>query len=128
MFIKTTFLRSGSSAALISLLLFLTGCASAPPKETISQAETAIQNADRAGASQYEPQLISSARTKLDRAHKHMHEDENDEARRLAEEALAEAVLANAKAEAAKQAKQANDMKKAIEALKQETSRESESQ
>jgi hypothetical protein len=128
MFTANTFLRSGSSAALISLLLFLTGCASAPPKETISKADAAIQDADRAGAAQYEPQLLSSARTKLDRANKDMANEENDEARRMAEEALAEAILANAKAEAAKQAKQANDMKKAIEALKQETSRESESQ
>ncbi|MDD5411510.1 MAG: DUF4398 domain-containing protein [Methylobacter sp.] len=128
MFTANTFLRSGSSAALISLFLFLTGCASAPPKETISEADAAIQDADRAGAAQYEPQLLSSARTKLDRANKDMADEENVEARRMAEEALAEAILANAKAEAAKQAKQTNDMKKAIEALKQETSRESEGQ
>lgn len=123
MFTANIFLRSGSSAILTSLLLFLTGCASEPPKETLSQAEIAIQNAERAGASQYEPQLLSSARTKLRRANKNIAEEEHDEARRMAEEAFAEAVLANAKAEAAKQAKQADEMKKAIEALKQETSR-----
>ncbi|MDD4905737.1 MAG: DUF4398 domain-containing protein, partial [Methylobacter tundripaludum] len=82
----------------------------------------------RAGASQYEPQLLSSARTKLSRANKEMADEENDEARRMAEEAFSEAVLANAKAEAAKQAKETDDMKKAIQALKQEASRESESQ
>lgn len=123
MFIANTFLRTGSSAILASLLLFLPGCTSAPPKETLSQAETAIQNADRAGASQYEPQLLSSAREKLNRANKNVADEENDEARRMAKEALAEAVLASAKAEAAKQAEQANEMKKAIEALKQETLR-----
>lgn len=123
MFITNTFLRSGSTAVLTSLLLILAGCASAPPKEELSQAETAIQDADRAGASQYEPQLLSSAREKLSRANKNMADEENDEARRMAEEALAEAVLASAKAEAAKQAEQANEMKKAIEALKQETLR-----
>ncbi|MGZ8907606.1 MAG: DUF4398 domain-containing protein, partial [Methylobacter sp.] len=119
MFITNTFLRSGSTAVLTSLLLILAGCASAPPKEELSQAETAIQDADRAGASQYEPQLLSSAREKLSRANKDMADEENDEARRMAKEALAEAVLASAKAEAAKQAEQANEMKKAIEALKQ---------
>lgn len=128
MFTANTFLRSASSAAVASLLLFLTGCASAPPKETISQAELAIQNADRAGTSEYEPELLSSARTKLSRAKKDMDAEENDEARRMAEEALAEAMLANAKAEAAKQAKETNEMKKTIEALKHETSRESEGQ
>jgi hypothetical protein len=128
MFTANMFFKSGASAILTSLLLFLPGCSSAPPKESISQAETAIQNADRAGASQYDPQLLSSARTKLSRAQKNMDDEENDEARRMAEEAFAEAVLANAKAEAAKQAEQANEMKKAIEALRQETSRQSESQ
>lgn len=123
MFTANTFLRTGSSAILASLLLFLPGCSSAPPKEALSQAETAIQDADRTGASQYEPQLLSSAREKLNRANKNVADEENDEARRMAEEATAEAVLANAKAEAAKQAEQANEMKKAIEALKQETLR-----
>ncbi|HEY8094729.1 MAG TPA: DUF4398 domain-containing protein [Methylobacter sp.] len=128
MFTVNTFFRSGATAVLTSLLLFLTGCSSAPPKEALSQAETAIQDADRAGASQYEPQLLSSARTKLSRANKDVDNDENDEARRMAEEAYSEAVLASAKAQAAKQAKETDEMKKAIQALKQETSRESESQ
>jgi len=104
-------------------LLFLTACGSAPPREALSQAQIAVQDAERAGASQYEPQLLSSARSKLDRAHRAVDDDENDDARRMAEEAYAEAALANAKAEAAKQARQTEEMKKAIEALKQETSR-----
>ncbi len=128
MFTANTFSRAGSSAILTSLLLFLPGCGSAPPKETLLQAETAIQDADRAGASQYEPQLLSSARTKLSRANKNVDDDENDVARRLAEEAYSEAVLANAKAQAVKQAKETDEMRKAIQALKQEASRESESQ
>jgi len=121
MFTIKTFLRLGPSAALISLLLV--GCASEPPKELLSQAEVAIQNAERSGAAQHEPGLLSSARTKLDRAHKQVDEDENEEAGRLAEEALVEANLANAKAKAVVQANEADEMKKAIEALKQETSR-----
>jgi hypothetical protein len=130
MFTDNTFLRVGiASTALTSLLLFLAGCASAPPpKETISKAEISISNADRAGAAAYEPELLSSARTKLNQAQKQVDEDENEEAARLAEESLAEAMLANAKTEAARQAKQLEDMRKTIEALKQESSRESTSQ
>ncbi|MGZ5054041.1 MAG: DUF4398 domain-containing protein [Methylobacter sp.] len=94
----------------------------------MSQAEVAIQNAERSGAAQYEPGLLSSARTKLDRARKQVDEDKNEEAGRLAEEALVEANLANAKAKSVREANQADEMKKAIEALKQETSRESEGQ
>ncbi|WP_334181150.1 DUF4398 domain-containing protein [Methylobacter sp.] len=127
MFTANTLLRLGPSAVLTSLL-FLAGCGSAPPKDALSQAETTIQNAERSGASQYEPELLSSARTKLNRANEKVKDDENDEARRMAEEATAEATLAAAKAEAAKEAQQADEMKKAIEALKQESSRESEGQ
>ena len=121
MFTIKTFLRLGIPAALISLLLV--GCASEPPKELLSQAEVAIQNAERSGAAQYEPALLSSARTKLDKAHQEVDDDENENGARLAEEAIAEANLANAKTNAVKQANEADEMKKAIEALKQETSR-----
>ena len=127
MFTAKTFLRLGLSAALTGLLLLM-GCASEPPKDLLSQAEIAIQEAERAGTSQYEPKLLSSARTKLNRANEKADDDENEEARRLAEEANAASALATAKAEAAREAKQADEMKKAIEALKQETSRQSEGQ
>lgn len=125
MFTARTFMRLRALAALTGLLL-LVGCASEPPRELLSQADIAIQDAERAGTSQYEPELLSSARAKFNRANKKVADDENEEARRMAEEAIAEATLANAKAEAAKEAKQADEMKKAIEALKQEASRESE--
>lgn len=127
MFTAKTFLRLRASAALASLLLLM-GCASEPPKDALSEAETTIQDAERAGSSQYEPELLSSARAKLNSANKKVAEDENEEARRMAEEATAEAALANAKAASAKEAKQADEMKKTIEALKQETSRQSEGQ
>lgn len=126
MFTIKTFLRLGPSAALVSLVL--AGCASEPPKELLSQAEVAVQNAERNGAAQYEPALLSSARTKLDQAHREVDDDENEKGASLAEEAIAEANLANAKAKAAKQAKETDEMRKTIEALKQETSRESEGQ
>lgn len=122
MFTAKTFLRLGPTAALASLLL-LVGCASEPPRDLLSQADVAIQNAERAGVSEYESALLSSARSKLDRAHRSVEDDENEDARRMAEEAIAEANLAKAKAEASREAKQADEMKKAIEALKQETSR-----
>jgi hypothetical protein len=128
MFKANIFLRFGSLAALASLLMFLIGCSSMPPKETLSKAEFAIQDANRSGASQYEPQLLNSARAKLDRAHMAVDDDENDEAQRLGQEAIAEARLAAAKAAAAKQAKEVDEMKKAIGALKEETSRFTEGQ
>jgi len=62
--------------------------------------------------------LLSSARSKLDRANKDVDDNENDDALRMAEQAYSEALLANVKAAAAKQAKESDEMKKTIEALK----------
>ena len=109
-----------------SILFFLAGCAAEPPKEALVKAETAVQNADRQGAGQYEPELLSSARNKLSNAQKEVEQEDMLKARRLAEEAQAEAVLAAAKADAAKQAQETSEMKNTIEALKQETTYSSE--
>jgi hypothetical protein len=125
MFTSNLFLRSGALAVLISALSYLTGCTAAPPTETLTQADDAIKTADRAGAAEYAPQLLSSARTKLKNANQ---DTDADEARTTAEEAFAEAVLANAKTAAAKQAKETDDMQKAINALEVEISRDSEKQ
>jgi hypothetical protein len=122
------FLRLGVLAVPASLTMALTGCGSAPPRDTLAKAEFAIQDAGRSGAEQYEPELLTSARTKFNRANRAVDDDENDEARRLAQEAIAEARLANAKAAAAKQAKEVEDMKKTIQALKEESSRQIQGQ
>lgn len=123
MFPAMTYLKLGSLAAAAGLGVLLTSCSSMPPTEELSKAEFAIQEANRNGASQYEPQLLNRARTKLNHANKAVEEDENEEARRLAQEAIAEARLANAKAAAAKQAKDVEEMRKAIDALREDTSR-----
>jgi hypothetical protein len=122
------FLRLGVLGALVNVTMGLTGCNSMPPRDTLAKAEFAIQDASRSGAEQYEPELLTSARAKLNRANRAVDDDENDEARRLAQEAIAEAMLANAKAAAAKQAREVEDMKKAIEALKEESSRQLQGQ
>ncbi|MBL1264196.1 DUF4398 domain-containing protein [Methylomicrobium sp. RS1] len=128
MFKMNMFLRLGVLAAPASLTMALIGCSSTPPRDTLAKAEFAIQDAGRSGAEQFEPELLTSARAKLARANKAVDDDENDDARRLAQEAVAEATLANAKAAAAKQAKEVEDMKKAIEALKEESSRQIQGQ
>jgi uncharacterized OsmC-like protein len=129
MFTVNRVLRLGSLAVPVSFLaMALTGCNSMPPRDTLAKAEFAIQDASRSGAAQYEPELLSSARTKLDRARRAVDDDENDEARRLAQEAIAEAMLANAKAAAAKQAKEVAEMRRTVDALKEESSRQIQGQ
>jgi hypothetical protein len=66
----------------------------------MSAAQTAVTSAEQADAAQHAPSDLDRARDKLIRAQAAMQEDDNTEARRLAEEALVDARLAEAKARA----------------------------
>ena len=66
----------------------------------MSAAQTAVTGAEEADAAKYAPSDLDRARDKLIRAQAAMQEEENEEARRLAEEALVDARAAEAKARA----------------------------
>jgi hypothetical protein len=86
----------------------LAACSGAPaPVAEMSAAQTAVTGAEEADAAKYAPSDLDRARDKLIRAQAAMQEEENEEARRLAEEALVDARAAEAKAraEAAQQLK-----------------------
>jgi hypothetical protein len=105
-------------------VLALGGCSSAPPpRETIAQAEIAIQDAARAGATQYEGKLLTSAQQKYEGAVRSMKDDDNVHARRLAEESLIEARLAGVRAAAAAQVKETAELRKTVDALKSDSVR-----
>ena len=73
-----------------------------PPLANLSQAELAVQEADTKTASQYAPLELKTAREQLAEAKRAMDDEEYDEARRLVDQALANAQLAEAKAGAEK--------------------------
>jgi Domain of unknown function (DUF4398) len=76
-------------------------CSSAPaPVAEMSAAQTAVTGAEEADAAKYAPSDLDRARDKLIRAQAAMQEEENEQARRLAEESLVDARLAEAKARA----------------------------
>jgi hypothetical protein len=66
----------------------------------MSAAQTAVTSAEEAEAAQYAPSGLDRARDKLIRAQAAMQEEDNQEARRLAEQALVDARLAEAEARA----------------------------
>jgi hypothetical protein len=66
----------------------------------MSAAQTAVTGAEEADAAKYAPSDLDRARDKLIRAQAAMQEEENEEARRLAEEALVDARTAESKARA----------------------------
>ena len=93
--------RSQSPLRVGIVLGTLAACSSVPaPVGEMSAAQTAVTSAEEAEAAQYAPSDLDRARDKLIRAQAAMQEEDNEEARRLAEQALVDAQLAEAKARA----------------------------
>lgn len=90
-----------------AVAVLLAACASAPPptlpNSALADAQTAISQAEQADADRYAAVTLDNARSKLTAAKNLLGPDQDDEdkyddARRLAEEAAADAELARAEA------------------------------
>jgi len=113
-------------ACLVMLLMFvLAGCADKvpPPTQQITLATLSISQAESSGAFEFAPMELKSARDKLSRAKLAMEEEENEKAGRLADEAMIDANLAEAKSRSAKAQKVVEEMKENIRVLRQEMDR-----
>jgi Domain of unknown function (DUF4398) len=106
-------------------ILAMSGCAGKPPLEKLSQAELAVQQADKSTASQYAPLELRIAREQLDSAKRAIDTKKYEDARRLADQALVNAQLAEAKAGAEKTRQAAAELRKSIETLRSELGRTS---
>jgi hypothetical protein len=112
--------------ALAFAAIFIAGCASvAPPKEQMAVSKAAIANAVAAGGSEYAPVEMRNAQDKMDRANRAMDKEDYADARSLAEEAQADARLAEKKAYSAKAQKAASVMQDDIRVLREEIDRKS---
>ena len=88
----------------LALLLVagLAACASVPPPESeLGKADLALRKAEQADAAHYAPLEMRTARTKLESARAAMRDKENLRARRLAEQAKLDALLAETTAQTA---------------------------
>ena len=102
------------------------GCASAPkPTEQIAVSNSAITNAVRAGGGEYAPTEMKSAQDKMAQANRAMDKEDYEDARRFAEQAQADATLAEKKAESAKAQKAAIALGDDIRVLRDEINRKS---
>lgn len=102
-------------------ILILSACGSAPkPLPQIASAKTAIAAAEKIQASKYAIVELDRAQNKLILAEKTMQKGNNEEARRLAEQALAEAEYASAKTVATRVTTGAKEMEDSIHILKQQ--------
>ena len=102
----------------------LAACASVPPPESeMGKADLALRKAEQADAAHYAPLEMRVARTKLESARAAMRDKENLEARRLAEQAKLDALLAEATAQTAQRRAAADAIRADIEALRAEAER-----
>ena len=110
---------AGMSTA-ISMTLLLASCAGQPPKEAVSQAELAVNKATESRAPQLAPLELRMARDHLDKANLEVQSKNYDEARRMAEKAIAEAELAEAKSEAENTQQTLAELRESLDALREE--------
>jgi hypothetical protein len=106
------------------VVIGLAACASGPaPEAELAAAEVAVDEAEEANAPAQAPGPYELARDKLERAREAMEDDENDEARRLAEQALADAQLAEAQARSEVARQNAAELRASIDTLQDELAR-----
>ena len=109
---------------LVCGLMGLSSCSSAkPPTGVLSQAELAVQQASRGKAPEYAALDIYTAREHFAKAQKALAAEDYPQARRLAEQAILQAQLAEAKAEAESAQRTVAELRKSIESLRDEITR-----
>jgi hypothetical protein len=88
------------TAVALGALVAACGTTPPPPIETVAAAQTAVTAAEQADAPTLAPAELDRARDKLLRAQAAIQQEENEAARRLAEQAAVDARLAEARARA----------------------------
>lgn len=110
--------------SLVCGVLGVTGCSAArPPEAAVAQAELAVRQAAESKAPVYAPSELRIAQEKSLGAQRAMSAEEYDQARRLAEQAITDAQLAQARAGAADAQKNTEEVRKTMNALQSEANR-----
>lgn len=107
-------------------VLALAGCASkekAPATADVAVSRNAVESAVSSGASEHAPAEMMAARDKMQRASAALAAKDYDTARDLAQQASADAKLAQSKANSAKATAAANALQEDIRVLREEVER-----
>ncbi|MCP5189068.1 MAG: DUF4398 domain-containing protein [Pseudomonadales bacterium] len=109
------------AAVLGALATLLPGCSSTPvPEAEIAGARAALMSAENQGSTPYAPVEMDRARDKLRRAEQAMRQEDYNDAKRLADEAQADAELAQALTGKAEAEQAVREMEISIEVLREE--------
>ncbi len=111
----------------VAAAIFIVGCANIPAsKERVAVSKVTIGNAVDEGVHQFAPLQLKSALEKIDAAEQAMADKDYLRARRLAEQAQADAQLATAMAHSAKAQKVARELQENNLVLQQEIERKAQ--
>lgn len=120
----TFFQKPVAICLLFFIAIILSGCNSVPkPVGELASAKAQIETAETNGAVNFAPVEFDRAKTKLREAEVAAAKDNNEIAKRLADESLSDAKLANAKASAARAKQSAQKMKDTVNTLGNELER-----
>jgi Domain of unknown function (DUF4398) len=113
-----------AGTALIGSVLLVCGCAAAPlaPSTQMTRAQSAIGQAEHAGAREYATDSLNSSVQKMTEGQAAAAKGEKIQSERLFEESYADAHLAQLSAESAKSAKDAADVDRGLATLQNEAS------
>jgi hypothetical protein len=119
-----TALQGSRALATVALGVLLAGCASTPPPTTQLAAGTAAYETARGvGAQQYAPSEFAMAQQKIEQAQLAIKAGENERARRLAEQAEADARLASAMTASARSQAAMTEIQQSLQTLQDELRR-----
>lgn len=107
-----------------AMLFIVTACASTkPPTAKMSETESAIKQAEQVDAQDYAPLEIREARKKFDQAKQMVKQEKYAKAKRLADEAMVDAELAEITARSKKAQEAVKQLRESIKTLKEEIER-----
>ena len=112
--------KSLLAALAATSMLVLAGCSGNPPTTELAVATQALNAAETAGATEFAPVEMQSARKKMNDAEKADFEKDYKKAKDLAEQAEWDARVAERKAQAAKVQRAVDDAQHGVEELRNE--------
>lgn len=102
-------------------LALAAGCATTPPPtDLMNRADYTLKEAEQSGAREHSPLELRFAQEKYSAAQAAVSRGDQEEARRLAEQSIANSQLAQAKADAAEARASAEKVRRGVETLRQE--------
>lgn len=111
---------------MVSVFLMVGCAAKVAPIEEISNAQMAVKEAEESNAAVYAPLELKFATDKLGKARTALQEEKYDDALQLANEALLDAKLAEAKSRSEEARKTTQELRDSIETLRREIERSQE--